>query len=239
MAKKIKTTKELQNKSNEIREKVINYHKRTGRGHVGSNLSPIEILTTLYYGFMQENDSFILSKGHASSILYVVLNDRGLIPNGALDKLEEHPKLKKEYGINASTGSLGHGLSIGLGMAFADPMNNVYVLLGDGECDEGQVWEAARLAKEINIKNLTAIVDCNGFQGFKNTDYSSLGNKFKSFGWYTLDCDGHDCKDILESLKSRGEYPRVLLAKTIKGKGISEIEAQLRSHYFHFPGGKK
>lgn len=223
---------ELKEKSEEIRKKVIEYHSKTSRGHIGPSLSSIEILTTLYYGVMDKEDRFILSKGHASSALYSILNDLKFIPDSELYSLEEHPKLNKKYGIYASTGSLGHGLSIGLGMALANKDRRVFVLLGDGECDEGQVWEAARDASDYNAKNLTAIVDCNGLQGFKTTNFKNLDKRFSSFGWAYSWCSGHNCKELLKII-SKYERPHVILAKTIKGKGIPEIEGKLKSHYYH------
>lgn len=224
---------ELKEKSEEIREKVIRYHSETGRSHIGSSLSSIEILTTLYYNVMNKEDRFILSKGHASSSLYVILNDLHIIPNEKLYNLEVHPKLNSNYGIYASTGSLGQGLSIGLGMALANKGRRIFVLLGDGECDEGQIWEALRDASDYNAKNLTAIVDCNGFQGFKSTNVRKLDKKFSSFGWNYSWCSGHDCKELLQRFSSPHKKPKVILAKTIKGKGIPEIENTLKSHYYH------
>ncbi len=229
----------LQEKSNEIRRKLIEFHKRTGRGHVGCGLSAVEILTTLYYGIMTEKDSFILSKGHACGALYVVLNDMGKLPTEEMEKLEEHPKRDARYGIEASTGSLGHGLSMGIGIALAKRLDNengkVYVLMGDGECDEGQVWEAARVASERKLDSIVGIVDCNGFQCFRKADYSGLYSKFHAFGWDPVWCNGHDCTALFKTL-SEGEknMPRIILAETVKGKGMPEIENTLKSHYFHF-----
>lgn len=226
-------SKQLVAKSEEIRKRVIEYHTKTGRGHIGPSLSAVEILTTLYYGIMNNEDRFILSKGHASSVLYTILNEIGKVPDKNLFDLEEHPKLNRGFGIYASTGSLGHGLSIGLGMAIAEKNRRVFVLLGDGECDEGQIWEAARDAADYNIKNLTAIVDCNGFQGFRSTNFRSLDRKFDSFGWDYSWVDGHNCENLLEHLRINHERPSVILAKTVKGKGLPEIEGTLKSHYYH------
>jgi len=223
---------DLENKSKEIRKKVIEYRRKTQGPHIGSDLSSVEILTTLYYKIMNKNDNFLLSKGHACGILYTVLNDRGKIPDEKYLKLEEHPTLNKVYGIEATTGSLGHGLSIGLGMAIADKNSKSYVLMGDGECDEGQVWEAAKLASELKANNLIGIVDCNGWQGLKSTDYLSLDSKFSAFGMETRWCDGHDCNELSKILKKDYDKPLIILAKTIKGKGILEIENKLKSHYF-------
>jgi len=223
----------LQSKSDELRRKVIEYHEKTKRGHMGPSLSSVEILTSLYYNIMDEEDRFLLSKGHASSVLYVVLNDKGKIPDDVLYSLEEHPKINLDYGIYASTGSLGHGLSIGSGIAQANPKRNVYVLLGDGECDEGQIWEAARDASDYHAKNLTAIVDCNGFQGLRRTNNTNLDKKFESFGWNSCWGDGHNCKDLILRINSEHEKPLVILAKTIKGKGMEGLEGTLGSHYYH------
>jgi len=231
----IQTPLMLREKSNYIRKKIIDFHNRTGKHHIGSSLSAVEILTVLYYRVMGKEDTFILSKGHGSSVLYVILNDLGIIADEDLTNLEEHPKLNLKFGISASTGSLGHGLSIGLGMAFADKENDVYVLLGDGECEEGQIWEAAAHASELGIRNLKAIVDCNGFQGFKSSDYDSLAMKFKAFSWKVVFCDGHDCMELINSLENHSESPLIILAKTIKGNGLDEVEGTLESHYFHFP----
>jgi len=222
---------ELKEESEKIRKKVMEYHSKTGKSHIGSSLSTIEILTTLYKEVMNEEDRFILSKGHASSALYVLLNDLNIIPDEKLDGLEVHPKLNLEYGIYSSTGSLGHGLSIGMGMALVNKDRKVYVLLGDGECDEGQVWEAARDASDYNVRNLTAIVDCNGFQGFKSTNFNKLDKRFESFGWDYSWCNGHDCNELLNTFYSYHNKPNVVLARTIKGKGIPEVEGKLKSHY--------
>ncbi len=222
----------LNKKTEEIRKKTIDYHKKNKIPHLGCDLSSVEIMITLHYGFLENKDKFILSKGHACGIYYIILNDKGLIPDEEIDNLEEHPAINKKYGIEVSSGSLGHGLSIGVGMALADGNDRVVVLMGDGECDEGQVWEAARSASELKLPNLIAIVDCNGFQGLKATDNSDLGRKFDAFGWEVRKCNGHDCYCILESLKSNNKKPLVILANTIKGKGVAEIENQLKSHYF-------
>lgn len=228
------SAKELQEKSDEIRKKVIEYHKNTKIPHLGCDLSAVEIMTTLYYSVMKPGNKFILSKGHSSGLLYTILNDRGLIPDDTYLKLEEHPTLNPAYGIEATTGSLGHGLSIGLGMALADRTKSVYVLMGDGECDEGQVWEAVRTASELKVKNLVGIVDCNGIQGFKQTDHSQLDARFAAFGCQTARCDGHDCRRLLDALSiPTTNSPLIVLANTVKGKGVPGIENQVKSHYVY------
>jgi transketolase N-terminal domain/subunit/GDP-D-mannose dehydratase len=224
----------LKRKSEELRQKTIEFHRKTKVPHIGCDMSIIEILTTLYYEIMKKDDSFILSKGHASGALYVTLNDKKIIPDEELFNLEEHPTLNKKYHIEATTGSLGHGLSIGVGMALANQKSKVYVLMGDGECDEGQVWEAIRSASELKLNNLIVIIDCNGFQGFKETNILVLKEKFSAFGAKTVWCDGHNCENLLNELSKPQDKPLVILAKTIKGKGIKEMENKLESHYLKF-----
>jgi len=226
-----RTIEELNEKAQEIRAKVIDFHKRTKIPHLGPDLSSVEIMTALYHEIMNEGDRFILSKGHSAELLYTVLADIGKITEEEIEKLEEHPTICKKKGIWVTTGSLGHGLSTGIGMALAKPESKIYVLMGDGECDEGQVWEAARSASELNIKNVIVIVDCNGFQGLKKTDYSSYKDRFESFGWNAIWCDGHNIEELLKSIKQESDNPLVVLAKTIKGKGVQSIENQLKSHY--------
>jgi len=225
----------LQDKADEIRKKIMDFHRETHRSHMCSSLSCVEILTALYYGIKRKEDFILLSKGHASSALYVILNDLGIVPKEVMNDLAAHPDFNPKYQIWATTGSLGHGLSVGAGIAYSLPNVNVYVVLGDGECDEGQVWEALRLSSELNLKNLTAVVDCNGFQGFKNTNYSLLAKKFSSFGWKTAFSDGHDCNALVNSINTEKDCPLVVFAKTTKGKGVSEVEGTMECHYFSFP----
>jgi transketolase len=225
---------ELKIKSEKIRRDSINYRIKTKSAHIGSDLSAIEILTTLYHNIMGPKDTFILSKGHGSGALYAVLMDLGKIPEQDYHKLSHHPDINPKYGISATTGSLGHGLSIGLGMAFASPPD-VYVLLGDGECDEGQVWEAADMAKRLNVGNLVAIVDCNGWQGYKKSQsITTLKSKFEAFGWTTYWGDGHNHDSLIKGIKCprKNFTPHIVLAETIKGKGLEGgLEGTLESHY--------
>ncbi len=228
-----KDLKYLKDKSLKTRRKVIDFHKRNRISHLGSDLSSVEIMTSLYYHIMRESDRFILSKGHASGIFYIILNDLGKIPDEQLNCLEEHPTIHREYGIYATTGSLGQGLSLGLGMALANPKSSIYVLMGDGECEEGQIWEAARYAGELGrrVSNLTGIVDCNGLQGFKKTDYSSYERRFSAFGLDTRICEGHNIADLIREITRKSDSAKIVLARTIKGKGVPSIEGQLKSHY--------
>jgi len=224
-------TRHLEEKCKIIRQQVLDYHYKTQISHVGSSLSCVEILVALYYDVLTQKDTFILSKGHASSTLYVILHDKGSLPSDELYTLEEHPSLNKQFGIETSTGSLGHGLSIGLGMALAERDQTCHVLLSDGECDEGQVWEAAHLASQLEAVNLKAVVDCNGWQAFKRSDYSSLAEKFQAFGWEAHWCNGHNLQELSDCLKMDAQKPLVVLARTVKGKGWEKMEDRLESHY--------
>lgn len=226
-------------------------------GHVGVALSCVDIVAALYAGVLNctpatvddpERDRFILSKGHGCMALYAVLARMGFIDrqlletygqNGSL--LAEHPLAGKVPGIECATGSLGHGLAIGAGIAQGLKLQNitarVFVLLGDGECNEGSVWEAAALARAGNLDNLVAIVDGNGLQACgKYEDISpgsSLTDTWKSFGWEVLEADGHNYRELVDVLgqSARTDVPRVVLCTTVKGKGIDFMERDLEWHY--------
>jgi transketolase len=234
----------------ELRKRVLRMIAEAGSGHLGASLSAIEILSILYFIKMRhdpsnpdwpERDRLILSKGHAAPALYAVLAEAGYIPKDALTSLRElggmlqgHPELQTP-GVDACTGSLGQGLSIAVGMALAAKMkradHKVYALLGDGELDEGQIWEAAMTAAHHGLDNLTAIVDRNGYQLTGRTDeVKSLGSvkeKWRAFGWEAVDADGHNPESILDALDRcdmTAGKPGVVIAKTTKGKGVSFME---------------
>jgi len=220
-------------------------------GHIGGSLSAADILACLYFHHLrhdpenprwEDRDRFILSKGHACPALYAALAKAGYFEEDELWKLRQvgsilqgHPDMRRTPGVEASTGTLGQGLSVGVGMALAARLDGkkyrVFVLLGDGELDEGQVWEAAMSAAHYKIDNLTAIVDFNSFQlsGFieKVMSLNPLSDKWRAFGWHVVEIDGHDMKQILDSLdeveKVRGK-PSVIIAHTQKGKGVPFIE---------------
>jgi len=229
--------------------------------HLGCSFSIIDILVVLYHHFLDidlirkqspDRDYFIVSKGHAAAGLYAALASVGLIPledcksyhlDGSL--LAGHPMRNAYPGIEASTGSLGHGLSMGVGLALAaknDNKNNkIYVLVGDGECQEGSMWEAIWMAARFKLNNLTIIVDYNNLQGLDRSDDltpGTLEEKFKSFHCNVLKTDGHDHELLIKTLASCGqtENPDVIIAKTIKGKGISWIEDKLEWHYKSLKG---
>ena len=222
-----------------------------GSGHIGGSLSAAEIVAALYFHHIrhdpknpewEDRDRFILSKGHACPVVYAALAKVGYFPREELWKLRKigsilqgHPDMRRTPGIETSTGTLGQGLSIGEGMALAARLDGkahrVYVLLGDGELDEGQVWEAAMSASHYRIDNLTAIVDLNSHQLSGSTDkvmsLKPVADKWRAFGWHVIEIDGRQMKQILDSLdeaeKIKGR-PVVIIARTNKGKGVSFIE---------------
>jgi len=202
--------------------------------HLGSCLSCIDILAVLYFRVLRKKDKFILSKGHAAASLYAVLVEKKKMPAQLLNDycrggLEGHPSRNSKYGIEVSTGSLGHGLPMGIGMALAG--KRVFVLMSDGEMDCGTTWEAAKLASEHKLKNLTAIIDANGWQAFKRTNLENLIDKWRAFGWEVEEIDGHNQQWIEGALRRKHNKPKVIIALTIKGKGIPSIEDKLESHY--------
>jgi len=234
-----------------IRRNSLIMTTKAASGHPGGSLSCSDILAAIYFHQLRHDpknptwegrDRFILSKGHAAPALYAALAEAGYFPTEELwslrkigSMLQGHPDMKKTPGIDASTGTLGQGLSIGVGMALAFKLdgktNRVYVLLGDGELDEGQVWEAAMAAAHYKIDNLVAIVDYNRQQLSGCTDrimnLEPIADKWRAFGWHVMEIDGHQMKQILDSLdeaeKVKGK-PTVIIAHTVKGKGVSIIE---------------
>jgi transketolase len=210
--------------------------------HIGGCLSIADILAVLYTDVLKKEDHFILSKGHSCVALYAVLAEVGIIPLQSLktfscdgSQLSGHVD-HHVSGIEISTGSLGHGLSMGCGMAIGD-RKCVVVLMSDGECDEGSTWEAALFAHHHHLSNLTAIVDYNKIQSLgKTEDILSLepfAAKWKAFGWHVTEIDGHDHKQIREALNPYPMLsgPRCIIAHTIKGKGVSFMEHQIAWHY--------
>lgn len=241
----------------ELRKDIVEMAYNANSSHVGSALSIIDILTVSYYTINinvknfsnQDRDKFILSKGHAVSALYAILAKRGFIDKELLETycmdespLSGHPKKNSIPGIEASTGSLGHGLSMGCGLALSDKNDNrkckTIILMGDGECNEGSIWEAAMFAATQNLNNLIVIVDNNNLQGLcRTTDISglsTLGSKWEAFGWNVREIDGHNFIQIQDVLSENYEgivKPTVIIAHTIKGKGIFFMEDKLEWHY--------
>lgn len=244
---------ELQETSWRLSRQILQITTEAGSGHPSSSLSAIDVMTALYFGGIlsfnpyepdwPERDRFILSKGHAAPALYVVLAAAGFFEPDLLTNfrqigspLEGHPNLRVLPGIEASTGSLGQGLSIGLGHALAarvDQLNyRVYVLIGDGESNEGQIWEAAMTASKYRANNLTAILDYNHFQqtgpiAEVMPSLLPIREKWVAFGWHVLETDGHDILKILEVLNEARQVedrPQLIIAHTKKGKGLSPFE---------------
>ncbi|MBI9101816.1 MAG: transketolase [Spirochaetales bacterium] len=235
-----------------VRRKIVDMVYKAQSGHIGGALSASEIVTALYFGVLniktsdprwQDRDRFVLSKGHACPVWYSNLALRGFFDEAELDTLRQfesilqgHPVMNKTPGVDMTTGSLGQGLSFGLGMALEARMinspANVWVVLGDGEIQEGQVWEAAGAAAAFNLENLVAIVDDNGLQmdGYTRDIYPhyNIAAKFQAFGWETIEIDGHDMSKVLSALEKARDMkvgkPVCIVAKTVKGKGVSFME---------------
>lgn len=251
---------DLQERARQIRLDTLKTIFKVGSGHPGGALSIAELLAVLYFDEMNirpeepgwaDRDRFILSKGHASTALYAVLAERGYYPVEELatmrqygSRLQGHPDMELTPGVDMSSGSLGQGLSIGSGMALAAKLQKkdwrVYVLLGDGECEEGQVWEAAMTAPRRQLDNLVAIVDVNGLQINGRTDNVStlepLEDKFRDFGWHVLSIDGHDIPSIRQAFRQSREHkgqPTAIIAHTVKGKGVSFMENSAAWHSGH------
>ncbi|MEG1830459.1 MAG: transketolase [Raoultibacter sp.] len=250
---------ELENKANALRIDIVDMIARAGSGHPGGSLSCADILAALYLGGVLHHDAanpeddardrFILSKGHAAPALYAALAHAGYFPCEELatlrqlgSRLQGHPDSKKLPGVEVCTGSLGQGLSIAAGLACGLRLEGndarVFTLLGDGECQEGQVWEAAMFAAHQHLGNLVAIIDHNGLQidGCVSDVCSpeDIGVKFSAFGWEVASCDGHDMAAVVAALSAAREQktgkPYVVIAETVKGKGVSFMEDKAGWH---------
>lgn len=253
----------IEARAKSMRKNIIKMLNKAGSGHPGGSLSATDIVASLYFGGVMkhspdnsqdpERDYFILSKGHAAPVLYAVLVELGIVPEEELStlrkmhsRLQGHPDSKKLPGVEVSTGSLGQGLSIAAGLALGARINNqngsvrknrVFTLLGDGELEEGQVWEAAMFAAHYSLDNLIAIVDNNNLQIDGDVrDVAGLDDicaKFQAFGWQTVEVDGHDVNAIITALQAatmiKGK-PVCIVAHTVKGKGVSFMENQAGWH---------
>lgn len=246
-------------KANEIRIDIVSMIAEAGSGHPGGSLSCADILTALYFGDvmkhdpadpkMEGRDRFFLAKGHAAPALYATLAHAGYFPREELStlrklgsRLQGHPDSSLVPGVEVSTGSLGQGLSIAAGCACGLRLSGddarVFAVLGDGECEEGQVWEAAMFAAHEKLGNLIAIIDNNGLQiDGRICDVCNpgdLGAKFTAFGWDVVEVDGHDVESLVETLSALkaagGEKPHAVVAHTVKGKGVSFMEDQAGWH---------
>ncbi len=247
----------LQEKAKDVRIDIIRQIHSAGSGHPGGSLSAADIITYLYFAEMNIDpqdphkagrDRFVLSKGHAAPALYAALAEKGYFPKETLLTLRQagsilqgHPDRKTVPGVDMSTGSLGQGISAAVGMALADKIDEngarVYSVLGDGELQEGMVWEAAMAAAHYGLSNLTIFVDHNGLQiDGRNEDVitvAPIAEKFESFGWDVQKIDGHDFEQIaaaVENAKAVSDKPQAIIAETIKGKGVSFMENEAGWH---------
>jgi len=240
----------------DVRASVVRMIARAKLGHVGGDLSVTDILTTLYFGVLRvdprdptwaDRDRFILSKGHCSAALYSVLAEAGFFSEELLadfmapmSPLNGHPNRSKVPGVEANTGPLGHGMPVAVGCAIAAKLSGssrrVFVVVGDGELQEGSNWEAAMTAGHRQLANLTAVVDRNGLQQGARTEATNrlepLADKWRAFGWEVIEVDGHDHAALLEALeRAPGAQPRCIIARTVKGKGVSFMEDGVEWHH--------
>lgn len=257
MPEKTADIKTLQDMARTIRVDILKMLSEAGSGHTGGSLSAADIVTAIYFSKMRynpkdpewkERDRFVLSKGHAAPLLYAALARAGYFPLEMLSTLRKigsplqgHPNCRSLPGIEVSTGSLGQGLSVANGMAIGLRLDRiparVYCLLGDGEVQEGQVWEAAMTAAHYGLDNLCAIIDNNGLQIDGPVEevmrVSPLPEKWKAFGWHVIEIDGHNMAEILNALDEaegiKGK-PTIIIAHTIKGKGVSIFEGKVEYH---------
>lgn len=248
---------ELESTAREIRKTIYKIAHHAGGGHMGGAFSATDIIATLYFGDVlrydpqtpdwEDRDKFILSKGHACYALYAALARAGYFPEEELRRVGRpgsrfggHPKLHEIPGVEASTGALGHGLSFAIGIAYADKADgrdsHVYALLGDGECQEGSVWEGALSAPMLGLDNLTAVIDYNKLQAMDALEnivrMRPFAEKWRAFGWNVTEIDGHDCAQIREALLTRAKgRPTAVIANTVKGKGVSFMENEPIWHF--------
>lgn len=248
----------LGERARDLRLDILEMTTRAGSGHPSSSFSAVEIATALYFGGIlryrpqephwPERDRFIMSKGHAAPLLYAVLAHAGYFDRAELSRLRQidsplqgHPIQDMVPGVEATTGSLGQGLSVGLGHVLGGRLTGfeyrVYVLLGDGECEAGQVWEAAMAAAHYKADNLTAILDYNKYQETgpisREMGLEPLVDKWQAFGWYAQEVDGHDIAALIERLHGAQKVegrPQILIAHTVKGNGVSFVEADYTFH---------
>jgi transketolase len=245
----------LSGEAREVRRRILLTIQAAGLGHVGGDLSVADILTTLFFGVLDidpanpakpDRDRLILSKGHCAAALYTVLARRGFFDESELatfmkplSRLNGHPNRRKVPGVEANTGPLGHGLPIAVGAAIGLQLRGskarCFCVTGDGELQEGSNWEAAMFAGHRKLGNLTAIADRNGLQQGATTaetnDLTPLADKFGAFGWDVEQVDGHDHGQLLDVLRRRHERPLFVLARTVKGKGVSFMENRVEWHH--------
>ncbi len=247
----------LQEKAREIRLRLAQISNRTRTAHLASCLSAVDLVVALYLGWMNINsgniesddrDRFILSKGHAANLLYAILAEIDVIQDDILDHigqvgsmLAEHPERMCVPGVEVASGSLGHGLPLACGMALGARLRkqpfDIFVLMGDGECNEGSVWEAAMFASANSLERITVLIDFNKWQGigrsYEILSIEPLRDKWETFGWHSVEIDGHNFEEIFSALNTPGKpgCPKAIVAHTVKGKGISFMEDDNNWHY--------
>jgi transketolase len=229
-----------------VKRRLLQMHYESGVGHLGGNLSALDILLSLYHQVLGPCDVFVLSKGHSAGALYATLWSLGRLNDEDLKqfhrdatRLSGHPPAKGIPEILFATGSLGHGMSLAAGIALGKRLRSepgrIFCLTSDGDWNEGSSWEALIFANHQKLANLTLIVDANGMQGFGSTrevaDIEPLAEKFRAFGFDTVEIDGHDLTQLTESLSAGGPNPRAVIARTRKGCGISFMENKMEWHY--------
>jgi len=236
-----------------FRKRILDISQQVTALHIGGSYSCLEIVDTIYFGLMRRDendvisDTFILSKGHGSLAQYTVLEELGVLPQEYLDQygqpgglLGTHPDISLP-GVDVSSGSLGHGLAIALGMSLADKAKGIdrtiYVVMSDGEFQEGSVWEAMMVAPTFQLNNVVGFLDLNDYQSFGPTsethpNFYPVAEKVRAFGWETAEVDGHDPEAIFQAVSSRrGQAPMMVICRTVKGKGVSYMENQAIWHY--------
>lgn len=231
---KVSLRKVLETKARQLRKRVLELTVKHGHAHLGGSFSEIEILISLYDVVLQKQDRFLLSKGHGYYPLYLLLKDKGYNPS-----ISSHPNLDVKNGINCTSGSFGHGLPIGVGMAFAKRIakqrGTVYVLLGEACCQEGTMWESCLIASTHKLDNLTIIVDRNKFQALDRTEnvvsLNKLSDALEGLGLHVVEVSGHDFGELIPALQKKVlGRPKVVIAHTVKGKGVSFMENDPKWH---------
>jgi transketolase len=254
---KIQDIQELKNIAGNVRINILHMLTKAGSGHTGGSLSAVDVAVAIYFSKMdfdpanplwEKRDRFIMSKGHAAPLMYAIMAEAGYFPKETIETLrtiesplQGHPCCRKLPGIEVSTGSLGQGLSVANGIALGLKLDNnparVYCIMGDGEIQEGQIWEAAMTAAHYKIDNICGVVDKNGLQidgpVEKVMGIEPIHDKWASFGWHVIDIDGHNMEEILAALNEAGSVkgrPSVIIANTTKGKGVSFFENKVEYH---------
>jgi len=227
----------LKDLAKKIRQNILKASFEANACHIGSALSCVEILVSLYFKILKKDDVFLFSKASGACALYAILAEKGIINRKKVAYfLKKYPLVQKEVpGVIWSAGSLGHGLPVAVGVALADKKRRVYCLVSDGELQEGTTWESALFANHHNLNNLIVIVDRNHFQACGKTEeilkLEPLVAKWQSFGWQVKEIDGHNFSEIESALKARHKRPLVTIANTIKGKGVDFMEDDFEWHY--------